>query len=404
MEDLREAVGVGGMTLFDKCHRYTEAREAQTAGVYPYFIRIEEARETEVLVDGEWKLMAGSNNYLGLTHHPKVLEAAEAALRRFGSGCTGSRLLNGNIELIEDLESRLAAFLRTEAAVVFTTGYQTNLGLVSALVGREDHVYMDRLNHACIVDGARLSYGKVHRYDHGAYRDLERLLAETPAGTGRLVATDGVFSMDGDIVDLPSLIGVAHAHDSAVMVDDAHALGVLGQRGAGTADHFQLEDEVDIITATFSKSLGSVGGVVAGSEALCHYLRHRARALLFSAAMPPASAAGTLAALEVMQEEPERRKSLWENATRIREGLASLGFDVGLSETPIIPVLVGDVSRVLDFWKHLFDRHVYVNAVFPPGVPEESSRLRISVSGMHTEVQVELLLESFAAVDKEIPG
>ena len=392
------------MTLFDKCHRYTDAREAQAAGVYPYFIKIEEARETEVRVEGEWKLMAGSNNYLGLTHHPKVLEAAQAALRRFGSGCTGSRLLNGNIELIEELESHLAAFLRTEAAVVFTTGYQTNLGLVSALVGREDHIYMDRLSHACILDGARLSFGKIRRYDHGAYEELKRLLADTPTSSGKLVASDGVFSMDGDIVDLPTLIEIAHAHDAAVMVDDAHALGVLGQRGAGTADHFQVEDEVDIITATFSKSLGSVGGVVAGSEELCHYLRHRARALLFSAAMPPASAAGTLAALEVMQEEPERRESLWENATKIREGLTSEGFDVGLSETPIIPVLVGDVSRVLAFWKHLFDRDVYVNAVFPPGVPEESCRLRISVSAMHTEAQVGLLLDSFAAVEKELPG
>ncbi len=392
------------MTLFDKCHRYTDAREAQAAGVYPYFIKIEEARETEVRVEGEWKLMAGSNNYLGLTHHPKVLEAAQAALRRFGSGCTGSRLLNGNIELIEELESHLAAFLRTEAAVVFTTGYQTNLGLVSALVGREDHIYMDRLSHACILDGARLSFGKIRRYDHGAYEELKRLLADTPTSSGKLVASDGVFSMDGDIVDLPTLIEIAHAHDAAVMVDDAHALGVLGQRGAGTADHFQVEDEVDIITATFSKSLGSVGGVVAGSEELCHYLRHRARALLFSAAMPPASAAGTLAALEVMQEEPERRESLWENATKIREGLTSEGFDVGLSETPIIPVLVGDVSRVLAFWKHLFDRDVYVNAVFPPGVPEESCRLRISVSAMHTEAQVGLLLDSFAAVQKELPG
>lgn len=392
------------MTLFDKCHRYTDAKEAQAAGVYPYFIKIEEARETEVRVEGEWKLMAGSNNYLGLTHHPKVLEAAQAALRRFGSGCTGSRLLNGNIELIEELESHLAAFLRTEAAVVFTTGYQTNLGLVSALVGREDHIYMDRLSHACILDGARLSFGKIRRYDHGAYGELKRLLADTPTSSGKLVASDGVFSMDGDIVDLPTLIEIAHAHDAAVMVDDAHALGVLGQRGAGTADHFQVEDEVDIITATFSKSLGSVGGVVAGSEELCHYLRHRARALLFSAAMPPASAAGTLAALEVMQEEPERRESLWENATKIREGLTSEGFDVGLSETPIIPVLVGDVSRVLAFWKHLFDRDVYVNAVFPPGVPEESCRLRISVSAMHTEAQVGLLLDSFAAVQKELPG
>jgi 8-amino-7-oxononanoate synthase len=391
------------MTLFDKCHRYTEAREAQAAGLYPYFIKIQEARETEVRVDGEWKLMAGSNNYLGLTHHPKVLEAARDALSRFGSGCTGSRLLNGNIELIEELEALLADFLRTEAAVVFTTGYQTNLGLVSALAGREDHVFMDRLNHACIVDGARLSYGKVHRYDHAAYGDLERLLKDTPTGTGKLVATDGVFSMDGDIADLPALLEIAHAHGAAVMVDDAHALGVLGARGAGTADHFQVEGEVEMITATFSKSLGSVGGVVAGSEALCHYLRHRARALLFSAAMPPASAAGTLAALEVMEEEPERRERLWKNAIRIREGLTSLGFDVGLSETPIIPVLVGDYSRVLAFWRHLFERDVYVNAVVPPGVPEESSRLRISASAMHTKAQIELLLESFAAVDEELP-
>ncbi len=391
------------MRIFERCARFTEARRAQREGVYPYYLPVEEARDREVRVGDRWILMMGSNNYLGLTHHPRVLEAAREALDRFGVGCTGSRLLNGNLALHDELEGRLAEFLGTEDALVFTTGYLTNLGTISALVGRGDHVFLDRLNHACIVDGARLSHGTVHRYAHGDLEELADRLAAVPVESGKLVATDGVFSMDGDIVDLPAILELARRHDAAVLVDDAHALGVLGPDGAGTASHFGLRDERLLVMATFSKSLGSIGGVLAGPEEVCHFLRHRARSLLFSASMPPASLAGALAALRILQEEPERRERLWANTRRMREGLRAVGLDTGGSETPILPVFVGSLERVLRFWRGLFDRGVYVNAVVPPGVPDDASRLRVSLSAVHTPEDVDRAVEAFAEVDRALP-
>lgn len=337
------------MSLFDKCERFTLAREIQAAGYYPYFVPIEASYDTEVVVRGERKVMMGSNNYLGLTHHPRVLAAAEMALKRYGTGCTGSRFLNGTLDLHEELEERLARFLTQEAALVFSTGYQTNLGTIATLIGRGDHLFMDKLNHASIVDGARLSYGTVHRYTHGDLEMLERQLADTPPGAGKLIVTDGIFSMEGDIVDLPALVALAEFHDAQVMVDDAHAFGVLGDCGAGTAQHFRLENRVDLIMATFSKSLASIGGVIAGPEVAIHYLKHNARSLIFSASMPPASVATVLAALDVIEEEPERRAALWRNTGRMQAGLKELGFDIGVSETPVVPVLIGEIEETFVF-------------------------------------------------------
>lgn len=390
------------MSLFEKAYRYTMAREVMASGYYPYFQPIEESHDTEVIIRGERKIMVGSNNYLGMTHHPKVIEASIAALKRYGSGCTGSRFLNGTLDLHEQLEDRLAKFVNQESALVFSTGFQTNLGVISALVGRDDHIFSDKLNHASIVDGCRLSTGVVHRFPHGDLRSLERELARTPADAGKLIVTDGIFSMEGNIVDLPGVVALAEFYGAEVMVDDAHSFGVLGEFGGGTAQHFKLEDRVSLVMATFSKSLASIGGMIAGPEDVIHYLKHHSRALIFSASMPPASVAGTLAALDVIEAEPERRERLWHNTRRMQEGLRSLGYDIGRSETPIIPVQVGDLQTMLVFWKTLFDAGVFTNPVTPPAVPENSCRLRISVMATHTDEHVDTVLDAFAAVGKKI--
>jgi 8-amino-7-oxononanoate synthase len=388
------------MSLFEKCARFTKAREVKALGLYPYFVPIEASYDTEVVIRGERKVMVGSNNYLGLTHHPRVLEAAQAALHRYGSGCTGSRFLNGTLDLHEQLEDRLAHFLNKESALVFSTGYQSNLGVGATRVGRGDIAYLDKLDHACIVDGARLSYGAVQRYAHGDMAALERALAQSPSEAGKLIVTDGIFSMEGNIVDLPRLVELAQAYGAEVMVDDAHSIGVLGPRGGGTAQHFGLEDETSLITATFSKSLASIGGVVAGPESVIHYLKHHARPLIFSASMPPASVATVLAALDIIEEEPERRETLWRHTKRMQDGLRQLGYDIGMSETPIVPVEVGSLEEMLVFWKELFEAGVFTNPVTPPAVPENSCRLRISLMATHTDDHIDFVLDAFARVGR----
>jgi 8-amino-7-oxononanoate synthase len=390
------------MSLFEKCYRFTKAREVQAAGFYPYFVPIEASYDTEVIIHGERKVMVGSNNYLGLTHHPKVLEAAQRALYQYGSGCTGSRFLNGTLDLHERLEERLARFLRQEAALVFSTGFQANLGVISSLVGRDDHLFSDKLNHASIVDGARLAFGTVHRFPHADLRALERELARTPSEAGKLIVTDGIFSMEGTIVDLPGIMALAEFYGAEVLVDDAHSFGVLGEFGGGTAQHFHLEDRVSLIMATFSKSLASIGGVIAGPEDVIHYLKHHARALIFSASNPPASVAASLAALDIIEQEPERREALWRNTRRMQEGLRSLGYNIGASETPIVPVQVGVLEQMFVFWKQLFDAGVFTNPVTPPAVPENSCRLRISLMATHTDQQIDFVLDAFAAIGKRM--
>lgn len=385
--------------LFEKCRRFTAAREAVARGVYPYFQPIEESFDTEVVIRGERKIMVGSNNYLGLTHHPYVLERAEAALHRYGTGCTGSRFLNGTLDMHEELEERLARFMGQEAALVFSTGYQTNLGIIATLAGRGSVVIQDRLNHASLFDAALLSGGEMVRYPHGNLAALRRLLEKHwDAPGGVLVVTDGVFSMEGNVVDLPGVVALAREYGARIMVDDAHGIGVLGPNGGGTAQHFDMERDVDLVMATFSKSFASIGGAAAGSDDVIHYLKHHARSLIFSASMPPSAVATVLACLDVIEREPERRAKLWENAEYLRDGLQALGFDTVASETPIIPVVTGDMERTFAFWRALFDAGVFTNPVLPPAVPESSCRLRTSVMATHTREQLDQVLDAFTRV------
>ncbi len=387
--------------LFQKCRNFTDAKVVQAQGLYPYFKPISKAEDTVVTIEGRERIMMGSNNYLGLTHHPRVLEAARLALEQFGSGCTGSRLLNGTLALHEELESRLARFCGKQAALVFSTGYQANLGLISALVGRDDVVMIDKLDHASIIDGAKMSYGETSRFNHGDMGHLQRKL-EHVQGRGILVIVDGVYSMEGDIADVPELLKLCQRFGAALAVDDAHSIGVLGPRGDGTAAHFGVNDEVDIIVGTFSKSLASIGGFVASSEDVIHYLKNRSRPLIFTAALPPANTAGVLAAMDVMIAEPERRTRLWENTKRFQDGCRSLGFDIGPTKTPIIPVLIGTLERTFMFWRKLFDAGVFTNPVVPPAVPPDSCRLRASLMATHTPDQLDAALETLGRLGKEM--
>ena len=390
------------IALFDKCRNFTRAREVQAAGLYPYFKPISHSEDTVVVIEGTQRIMMGSNNYLGLTHHPEVLAAAKAALERYGSGCTGSRFLNGTLDLHERLEAELAEFLGKEACLVFSTGYQANLGVISGLVGRGDVVFLDKLDHASIVDGAKMSHGETERFNHGDLGVLERKLQRQEEGTGTMIVVDGVYSMEGDIADLPALIKVAQKYGAALVVDDAHSLGVLGPKGDGTAAHHRVTDDVDIIAGTFSKSLASIGGFAAGSESVIHYLKHHSRPLIFTAALPPANTAGVLAALQVMKREPERRAKLWENTKRLQDGLRSLGYDIGHTETPIVPVLIGPLEKTFLFWRKLFDAGVFTNPVVPPAVPPSQCRLRTSLMATHTPAQIDTALEAFARLGKEL--
>ncbi|HEV2130801.1 MAG TPA: aminotransferase class I/II-fold pyridoxal phosphate-dependent enzyme [Longimicrobiaceae bacterium] len=389
--------------LFDKCRRFTAAREVMDRGLYPYFQPIERSFDTEVVIHGERKIMVGSNNYLGLTHHPYVLERARQALERYGTGCTGSRFLNGTLDLHHELEPRLARFMGHEAALVFSTGYQTNLGIIASLVGRGSVVIQDRLNHASLVDGGLLSGGEMVRFAHGDLSALRRALdRHAGASGGVLVITDGIFSMEGNIADLPAIRAITREYGARLLVDDAHSVGVLGEHGGGTAQHFGMEGEVDLTMATFSKSFASIGGAAAGPEEVIHYLKHHARTLIFSASMPPASIATVLACLDVIEREPERRERLWENAAYLRSGLQSLGFDTVTSETPIIPVVTGNMDRTFVFWRALFDAGVFTNPVLPPAVPESSCRLRTSVMATHTRDHLEAVLDAFTRVGREL--
>ncbi len=393
---------VQNIALFDKCRNFTRAREIQAAGLYPYFKPISHSEDTVVVIEGRERIMMGSNNYLGLTHHAAVLAAAKSALERYGSGCTGSRFLNGTLDLHERLEAELAQFLGMEACLVFSTGYQANLGAISGLVGRGDVVVLDKLDHASIVDGAKMSHGETVRFNHGDLAGLERKLQRVPAGAGVMVIVDGVYSMEGDIADLPALIRICDKYGAALVVDDAHSVGVLGPNGEGTAAHFGVTDQVDLIVGTFSKSLASIGGFVAGSDTVIHYLKHNARPLIFTAALPPANTAGVLAALEVMKREPERRTRLWENTKRLQEGLRQLGYDIGPTQTPIVPVLIGPLEKTFLFWRKLFDAGVFTNPVVPPAVPPSQCRLRTSLMATHTPEQIDRALDVFRALGKEL--
>ncbi len=386
--------------LFDKCAKFVPTvLEHREAGVYPFFRMIESAQEPEVVMGGRTLVMVGSNNYLGLTNQPKVKEAAIAATRKYGSGCAGSRFMNGTLDIHTQLEE--SSTVGREAALVFTTGFQVNLGVISALVGKGDVVVIDKTDHASIVDGCRLSFGEVKRYRHGDMGDLERLLREN-ADRGTLVVVDGVFSMEGDIVDLPGVVELVRRHGARLMVDDAHGLGVLGLTGRGTAEHFGLTPDVDLMMGTYSKSLASVGGFVAGDSEVIEYVKHFARSLIFSASPTPASVASVSAALDVIDEEPERLTQLWRNTRKMLEGFKQLGFDTGPSETPIVPVLIGDDEKAYAFVMMLQQAGVFANVAVPPAVPPGMSLIRTSYMATHTDEQLDRVLGAFEKVGREL--
>lgn len=389
------------MDLFDKCRQFTIAKEAIEGGFYPYFIPLTENEGTEAEYQGHRLIMCGSNNYLGLTTHPKVREAAIQAIHRFGTSCTGSRFLNGTLEMHEQLEHELAKWVGKEAALVFSTGMQVNLGTISALVGRGDVVVLDKDDHASIVDGARLSYGDTKRFRHNDMADLERVLSQIDESKGVLVVVDGLFSMGGDIAPLPELVKICKKYGAKIMVDDAHAIGVLGG-GHGTAAHFGLTDQVDLIMSTFSKSFASLGGFIAGDEDVIHYIKHHARSLIFSASIPPSNAAASLAALQVMRDEPERIVRLEQIGERMRTEYKRLGFNTGNSQSPIIPIIIGGDMPTISAWALLFNKGVFVNPVISPGVAAGQELLRTSYMATHTEDQLNQVLEIFEDVGKQL--
>lgn len=389
------------MDIFEKCSHYTVAREAMAAGLYPYFIPMTETEGATAAYNGHKLIMCGSNNYLGLTTHPAVREAAKKAIERYGPSCTGSRFLNGTLELHEELERELARWVEKPSALVFSTGMQVNLGTVSALVERGDVAILDKDDHASIVDGARLGYGEVKRFHHNDMQDLERVLSGIPEKSGKLVIVDGLFSMQGDIAPLPEMVPLCRKYGARLMVDDAHAIGVLG-KGKGTAAHFGLTEGVDLIMGTFSKSLASVGGFIAGDEDVIHYIKHHARALIFSASISPSNAAAALEALHVIQREPVLVERVNKIAEHMRKEIKGLGFEIGNSCTPVIPIYIGGTSRTIRTWKLLFDRGIFVNVAIPPAVAKGSELLRTSYMATHTDEQLDQVLQALKDVGKQM--
>ncbi len=386
------------MDLFAKCAAYTTARECRERGIYPYFHALESRQDTEVIMEGRRRIMLGSNNYLGLTAAPEVVAAAETALAEYGTGCSGSRFLNGTLRLHLELERELADFVRMDGAVTFSTGFQSNLGIISCLVGRGDYVVCDRENHASIYDGCRLSFGKMLRYRHADMDDLEAKLRAVPESAGCLIVTDGVFSMGGDIAKLPEICALAEKYGARVMVDDAHGLGVIGEGGRGTASHFGLEDRVDVIMGTFSKSLASLGGYMAASETVCDYVRHNSRPFIFSASIPPSACAAALAALRLLRERPELPVRLLGLASYARAGLKARGLRIIESETPIIPIYTYEMEHTLVSAKRLYDAGVYVNPVLPPAAAPGECLLRMSCMATHTEALLDEAMDIIAEV------
>ncbi len=379
--------------LQQKISLFKDADLIRAQGVYPYFRVIESGQETEVILNGKRVLMFGSNSYLGLTNNPRIAAAASAAIEKYGSGCAGSRFLNGTLDLHIELESRLAAYTGKEDAILFSTGFQANLGVLSALSGRADVLLLDEYDHASIIDGSRLSFSRVIKYRHNDMQDLEHRLQLLPADAFKLIVTDGIFSMEGDIANLPAITALADQYGAAVMVDDAHALGVIGVNGAGTASHFKLTNETDLIMGTFSKSLASLGGFVAGDREVIDYLKHKARSLIFSASMTPASTASVIAALDIIEQEPQRINKLWDNTNHMMGLLQEHGFDTGDTQSPIIPVRIGDNHKTFLFTKALQDKGVFVNPVVSPAVPSESSLIRLSLMSTHSFGQIEEAVE-----------
>ncbi len=389
------------MSIVDKCHQFQDARKAMALGYYPYFREISSEQDTEVICNGKKMLMMGSNSYLGLTNHPKVKEAAIEAVKKYGTGCAGSRFLNGTLDIHIQLEAELAKLCGKDAALAYPTGYQSNVGCISAIVGKDEYVITDKYDHASIIDGCKLSDGTMLRYNHNDMKDLERVLKKI-AGKNALIVVDGIFSMEGDIADLPSIFELADKYSAQVMVDEAHSLGVLGARGSGATEHFGLLDKASFIMGTFSKSLASVGGFIAAEDDLIHYLKHKSRALIFSASLPPASTASVLAALEIMKQEPERIKQLWDNTNYMLEGFKSMGYDTGSSNTPVIPLHVGNMMVAFRMWARLGEEGVFINPVVPPAVPPNQCLIRTSFMATHTKAQLDFALDKFHSIGKEL--
>lgn len=387
--------------VFEKCFKFTTAYELQKKGVYPYFRVIESAQGPEVIMNGKKLIMIGSNNYLGLTNHPKVKEAAINAIKKYGTGCAGSRFLNGTLDIHIELEEKLAKFMRKESALIFSTGFQVNLGVISSLIGKDDVVIIDKMDHASIVDGCRLSFGEVKRYKHNDIEDLERVLKECN-GKPKLVIVDGVFSMEGDIAKLPEVVKLCKKYGARLMVDDAHGIGVLGQTGRGTSEHFGVEEDIDLVMGTYSKSLASIGGFIAGARDVINYIKHFGRAFIFSASPPPASVAAVSAAIDIIENEPERREQLWRNTNKMLKSFRELEFDIGVAETPIIPVIVGEDELAFKFVMILQEEGIFANVAVSPAVPPGKALIRTSYMATHTDEHLDRVLEAFKKVGKAL--
>ncbi len=388
--------------LQEKLSKFDLPRKIIEAGIYPYFRVIESDQDTEVTIDGKKVLMFGSNSYLGLTNHPKIKEAAKAAIDKYGTGCAGSRFLNGTLDIHIELEERLAKFTGKEGALCFSTGFQVNLGVVSVLTGRNDHLLLDELDHASIIEGSRLSFSRVLKYAHNDMKSLESKLKHCTPDSLKLIVVDGIFSMEGDIVKLPEIVKLAKKYNATIMVDDAHSLGVIGKNGSGTASHFGLTDQVDLIMGTFSKSFASLGGFIASDKDTINFIKHSSRSLIFSASMTPSAAATVLAALDIMESEPERIKHLWDITNYALKGFKDAGFDTGKSESPIIPLFIRDDVKALMLTKVLLENGVFVNPVVSPGVPKEDSLIRYSLMATHTKEQVDISIEKITAAARQL--
>ena len=385
-----------------KLAKYDAPQKAKALGVYPYFRKIESDQDTEVLINGKKVLMFGSNSYLGLTSHPKIKEAAIAAIKKYGTGCAGSRFLNGTLDIHVELENRLARFVGKEEAIIYSTGFQVNLGVVSCLTGREDYIIWDELDHASIIEGRRLSFSTPLKYKHNDMASLEKVLKSCPEDKVKLIVTDGVFSMEGDVANLPEIVALAKKYNAAVMVDEAHGIGVFGKQGRGTCDHFGVTGDVDLIMGTFSKSFASLGGFIATDSITANYLRHNSRSYIFSASITPASTAAVGAALDIMESEPERIAHLWEVTNYALEGFRNLGCEIGHTSTPIIPLFIRDNEKTFRVTRDLFDEGVFVNPVVSPAVAPSDTLIRFSLMATHTKEQVDFALDKIEKCFKRL--
>jgi len=389
------------MDLFEKCTTYTTAREMEARGLYPYFQPLEDTEGTEVILRGKRVLMIGSNNYLGLTTDPRVRQAAIDAIHRYGTSCTGSRFLNGTLALHQELEAHLADFVGKEAALVFSTGFQVNLGVISCLVQKGDVVIADKDDHASIVDGCMLARGEMRRFSHNNMEHLERVLSRINPAAGKLVVVDGVYSMGGDLAPLPDIIPLCKQYGARLMVDDAHSIGVMG-KGRGTSAHYGVTDDVDLIMGTFSKSFASLGGFIAGDRDAIHYIQHHARSLIFSASIPASNVAAVMTAIDIIENEPDRVDRLWAVTERMRSGLQEMGFNTGPSVTPVIPIIIGGIEDTFTAWKMCMEMGLYTNPVIEPAVPPNECLLRTSYMATHTDEQIDRALSILGDVGRSL--